>query len=199
MFKKYGRKTLLTLIFSCLFLVSSVFAGQDIKIIFNGEELKLDVAPVVQNQTTLIPLRHVFEAFGASVQWDGESQTITAEKDGIVIWLQLNNKIAKVGDKEVELLAAPIAIDGRTLVPLRFVSESFGAVTDWDPETKTITINTEAEESSTEESTEENAEEIVDEEVQEEQEVAEEAETEETEETEETVEEAEENVEEKTE
>ena len=141
MFQKYTKRTILALIISTLFLVSTVFAGQDIKIIFNGEELKLDVAPVVENDTTLVPLRHVFEAFGVSPEWDGANQTITAAKDDVVIWLQLNNKIAKIGDEEVELLAAPKAVDGRTLVPLRFISEAFGVSPVWDEATKTITIN----------------------------------------------------------
>jgi len=140
MFQKYTKRTILALIISTLFLVSTVFAGQDIKIIFNGEELKLDVAPVVENDTTLVPL-HVFEAFGVSPEWDGTNQTITAAKDDVVIWLQLNNKIAKIGDEEVELLAAPKAVDGRTLVPLRFISEAFGVSPVWDAATKTITIN----------------------------------------------------------
>lgn len=50
-----------------------------------------------------------------------------------------NNKIAKIGDEEVELLAAPKAVDGRTLVPLRFISEAFGVSPEWDGANQTIT------------------------------------------------------------
>lgn len=115
-------------------------ANQAVKIVFNGTELKLDIPAVVEDGTTLVPMRNVFEAFGVTPQWDGKTQSITAIKGDTTIWLQLNNKMSKVGDKQINLNVPPKIKNGYTLVPLRFISESLGITPDWDQETQTITI-----------------------------------------------------------
>jgi hypothetical protein len=137
MLKKYIKRVLLGLVSSCFLFASTLYGAQEIKIIFNEKELALNTPAVIENGTTLVPLRSVFEAFGVVPEWDGKTQTITAQKDDTVIWLQINNNVAKVGDKEVQLNVPAKTVNGYTLVPLRFISESFGVVPKWDGSTRT--------------------------------------------------------------
>ncbi len=103
-----------------------------IKVLLDGKEISMDVRPVIENGRTLVPLRAIFEALGARVSWDGSTKTATAVRDGTEIRLVIDSDAAlKNGEKK--RLDVPARIhDGRTLVPLRFVSEALGARVDWD-------------------------------------------------------------------
>lgn len=96
--------------------------------------------PPLENDRTLVPMRVIFEALGAQVEWDGETQTVTATKDGKTMRLQIDKNELYVGDEMVRLDTPPRLIEGNTLVPLRAVSESFGATVLWDDDTRLITI-----------------------------------------------------------
>ena len=94
----------------------------------------------LENDRTLVPMRVIFEALGAQVEWDGETQTVTATKDGKTMRLQIDKNELYIGDEMVRLDTPPRLIEGNTLVPLRAVSESFGATVLWDDDTRLITI-----------------------------------------------------------
>ena len=96
--------------------------------------------PPLENDRTLVPMRVIFEALGAQVEWDGETQTVTATKDGKTMRLQIDKNELYIGDEMVRLDTPPRLIEGNTLVPLRAVSESFGATVLWDDDTRLITI-----------------------------------------------------------
>ena len=107
-----------------------------------GEPVELLTAPVVIKGTTLLPLRFVGEkVVGAQVNWDSATKTVTIIKDGTEVSVTIGSKIAKVDGLELELLAAPIIENDTTLVPLRFISEAFNIVVDYDNTTKTITLD----------------------------------------------------------
>lgn len=108
----------------------------------NGKLLSLDVPPTIVEGRMLVPLRAIFEALGGSVAWDGATRTVTGTKGDTTVILQLDNNNAKVNGKDVTLDVAAIAVNGRTLVPLRFVSESLGAQVAWDGANKTAVITT---------------------------------------------------------
>lgn len=129
-----------------LFFTMPVFASEreKISIIMNGEELLMDQPPVIINGRTLVPFRAIFEAFGTQVSWDGETKTASAEKDGMSIKLVVNSNKAFVNNEEKELDVAPFALNGRTLVPVRFISETLGAKVSWDGENRMVNIETEA-------------------------------------------------------
>lgn len=112
----------------------------DIDVVLDDNILEFDVPPTSINGRTMVPLRIIFEALGAKVAWDGKTQTITGTKDNTVTVLKLNSKEAKVNGKIVLLDVAPVSINNRTLVPVRFISESLGANVDWDGTTKTVII-----------------------------------------------------------
>lgn len=123
--------------------VSATGTGQpfddSIKVVLNGRLLSFDVPPLIENGRTLVPLRVIFEALGATVQWDGATQTVTATKDDTKINLVIGGMAYK-NDQPVTLDVPAMIVNDRTLVPIRFVSESLGAVVAWDDATSTVVI-----------------------------------------------------------
>lgn len=111
-----------------------------IQVILNGAKLDFDVAPVILEGRTLVPLREIFNAMGVNVNWDGKNQIITAQSEGITINLPIGSKTPTVNNVIVPLDVPATIIGGRTLVPVRFISESSGAMVRWDESTKTIYI-----------------------------------------------------------
>lgn len=111
-----------------------------IKMVLNGRTLVSDVAPLIQNGRTLVPFRTIFEALGATVEWDEKTNTVAGYKGPSFVLLNLGSTKAWLTGKEVKIDVAPVAVSGRTMVPLRFVAESMGAKVDWVEETKTVVI-----------------------------------------------------------
>lgn len=103
-----------------------------VRVKLNGSDLKFGQMPVIKNGTTLVPLRSIFEALGITVEWDDETQTVTATKDDKVITLQIGNKTANLNGKDINLLTEPEIIGESTMVPVRFISESVGLNVSWD-------------------------------------------------------------------
>jgi|GEM_PF-5297636 len=112
------------------------------KVILNGTLLSFDVPPVIVNGRTLVPFRKILESLGAEVSWDQVSQTVTAVKDGTKIVLTIGRNTAYRNNSLFSLDVAPRIISGRTLVPLRFVSEALSARVDWNGTTRTASIYT---------------------------------------------------------
>lgn len=130
----------MTLIFS--FYTATVTAQpKEITVLYNNKKVVFDQPPVAESGRTLVPFRAVFEAMGADVDWIGESRTAVGVRGNTIIALQLGNNIANVNNKKITLDVPANAINGRTLVPLRFVAESLGALVDWDGNTRTVTID----------------------------------------------------------
>jgi len=132
----------------CLSLLAcgtySVLA-QDITVKINNTPVTFDVKPAIIKERVMVPLRAIFEALGAQVSWDGDNKTIYAAKDNLLIVLQIDNPIAFINsDKEITLDVAPVIVDSRTLVPVRFIAESLGADVKWDAATSTVIITTTA-------------------------------------------------------
>ena len=113
----------------------------------NGKSKDIDVAPFIEPSTgrTLVPIRFISEAFGAEVNWEPEFKVVTIILNGTTIKLQIGNKNAVVNGQTVKLDQPPIIKDNRTMVPIRFISEAFGATVKWFPETREIKITYENE------------------------------------------------------
>lgn len=111
----------------------------------NGAEQEIDpgrgTVPVLQNERTLVPVRAIIEAMGGSVNWDEETQTALLELNGDIITLTLGSQTAFFNETENTLDVAPISINDRTMLPIRFISESFRFSVEWDEDTQTITIS----------------------------------------------------------
>ena len=121
--------------FSCV-----AFAEDEIKIMLNGKALTMDQPPVIVDSRTLVPLRAIFEGLGATVTWDDSTKTATGIKDGKEIKITIDNTVAKVDGKDVTLDVPAQIISSRTMVPVRFISESLGCKVDWDGNTRTVII-----------------------------------------------------------
>lgn len=92
----------------------------------------------------MVPLRVITEAFGAKVDWDGDTQKITLTYPAVNIELQIGNIVATVNDHTETLLESPaLSENGVTMVPLRFISETFGATVGYDNDTQAILVTKE--------------------------------------------------------
>ena len=102
-------------------------------VIVDDQAIINDVAPVIRNDRTLVPIRVITEALGGQVAWNEAAKEVTLTVNGKEIKMTIGKVLEKYG-------VAPIIIGGRTFVPVRFVADELGAVTTWDDATKTVTI-----------------------------------------------------------
>jgi len=106
----------------------------------NGKTVALDTPPIIKDGRTLVPLRFISEAFGAEVAWDPVFQIIDITLGNDIIRLQIGKDFSSVNGKKFAMDTAPIIDHGRTMVPIRFVSEALNAEVLWNGETKTVTV-----------------------------------------------------------
>jgi hypothetical protein len=105
----------------------------------------LDSPPVIKNNRTLLPIRPIVEALGGTVSWDGTERKVTVSLGSTTIELWIGKNTARVNGTNTPIdstnsKVVPEIINGRTMLPLRFVTENLGCQLQWDPNTKTITI-----------------------------------------------------------
>ncbi|MBC8134381.1 MAG: copper amine oxidase N-terminal domain-containing protein [Fibrella sp.] len=138
-----NTKTVHTAIFAALVSTIPAWAQDPIAVSVNGDFVSFPgQVPIQQNGRTLVPLRGVLEKIGATVRYSGPTKTIVATKGETKIELTLGERTASVGGKEVNLDVPAQALNGTTLVPLRFVAESLGADVRFDGAVKVIAIRT---------------------------------------------------------
>lgn len=141
MFKRLSNILISILIASC-YLGLPAFGSGDIEVQVNGKRISFDVPPSVINGCTMIPARYTTEALGALVNWDSFTNTVIITNKDMLIKLPVNNPIATLNGQEVKLESPAVIIDGRTLVPTRFIAESLGAKVDWNADTRSVIIST---------------------------------------------------------
>ena len=118
------------------------FAQDEIKVIVNGEQVVFpDTNSVIVNGRTLVPVRAIFEKMGLEVDWDSQTRTVIGKKEGLVIKLPIDNKYANKNGEDIELDVPASIVEGRTMVPVRFIADSVEAKTNWDGENKTVLIS----------------------------------------------------------
>lgn len=115
-------------------------AASNISIYLNDAKQSYSNKAMIKNGVTLVPLRGIFEGLGANVNWNASNKTIDASKGSTKIWLKIGSKTTKVNGKSVTISVPAQIVNGSTLVPLRFISESLGAQVNWVPTTKTVKI-----------------------------------------------------------
>ncbi len=139
------KKTILTAFIALILLFSCMFAvhAQDdtISVYVNETELICDVAPYIESGRTMVPMRAIFEALDAVVEWEDATQTITANKYGKEIVLQIGSQTMTVNGTAQTLDVAPVIINSRTFVPLRAVSQALNASVEWFDFAKRAYIN----------------------------------------------------------
>lgn len=128
-------------------LISSfdVLANDDVSVFINKSEVISDVSASIINGRTIIPVRAISENLCLDVKWDAEEKKITLSGEDITAVMQVDNALATVykdkKEEKVTLDAPPVIINGRTLAPVRFVSELFGADVLWNGEAREVNIN----------------------------------------------------------
>lgn len=130
----------LCLVMMSIMMSTVVFASNDIKVAIDGEYVEFDVQPQLISDRTMVPLRAIFEALGAEVDWDESTQTVIAMKDDITVTATIGNTKMYIDDEERIMDVAPMLLNGRTLVPVRFVAEAFECDVDWDGEYSIVYI-----------------------------------------------------------
>lgn len=118
-------------------------AEQEIKLIVNGQKYFLNPKPYIKDNRSMVPMRRIFEILGAKVDWNEAQRSVTASQGSREIILHIGSTEAYCNGQVVKLDAAPEIMpeSGRTMVPLRFVSESLGCQVHWDDISHTITID----------------------------------------------------------
>ena len=117
-------------------------AASSIKLVVNGRTITPDAAPYIENNRTFVPIRFAAEPIGATADWDASSKTATITKGDNVIKIVIGSKTATINGVNTTLDAAAAVRNGRTFVPIRFVSEALDATVDWDSANQTVRITT---------------------------------------------------------
>lgn len=116
------------------------FGDVYVDVVHNGEAIEFDSRPVIVNDRTMVPVRFVTERLGSTVTWDGDAREVFIDHFGDVMVLGIDRPYAEINGEAKALDAPPFIKGDRTMVPLRFISENFGAAVSWDPETYTASI-----------------------------------------------------------
>jgi len=109
----------------------------------NGAEYTMDVAPYIKNDRTYMPVRYVAYVLGiddANILWDGVNQTVTLMKGDKVVQLTIGSKALLINGATITMDVAPEITSDRTMLPLRFVAQAFGATVSWDEATQTASL-----------------------------------------------------------
>ena len=137
----------LTIILVCSMSIPAFAADEGIRIFVNNEKVSFDVPPQTINGRTMVPMRAIFESLGAEVIYDAEERMIRAKKEDSVLVLPLQEKTAGLYDADTNTFIKSVGLDtpavirnGRTLVPIRAISDSFGYDVKWNQQTKTVSV-----------------------------------------------------------
>lgn len=124
-------KKIFPLLFSFILMTNIAFAT-GIKVFLNNNQIDLSGEAIMEKGRVLVPMRSIFETLGATVNWNAANNLVTASKGNIKIALQIGNKNMGYNGKLIPLDVAPKLVAGRTLIPIRVISESFGYKVNWD-------------------------------------------------------------------
>lgn len=133
--------TWMMILLACVY--SSVFAlaeEDSLSIYIDGEKLDPSVEPTIMNSRTFVPIRVIAEKWGATVGWNSKLQQVRITKDGTRMDLFIDRADAFVNKQTIYSDAPPVILEGRTMVPLRFVGELLGADIRYDAETRAVMV-----------------------------------------------------------
>ncbi|MCD1261342.1 copper amine oxidase N-terminal domain-containing protein [Paenibacillus athensensis] len=145
--KKWALTGLIVAMLGTLFSMTASAASKPptfVSVVVDGKKIGFpDVQAFIDaNGRTLVPVRFVAESLGAKVGWEAKTQSVPISRGDQSIVLTIGQNIVQVNGKAVTLDTKAILSGGRTLVPLRFVSEVLGAKVEWDNPTETVFIQT---------------------------------------------------------
>lgn len=129
------------LLISFLVLSLSIISVGAVDLYVDTNKVETDTPPAIIDGRTLVPVRAIFEAIGATVTWDGETRTATGIREDTTVSIQIENATAYVNGEEKTLDVPAQIINGRTMVPARFISESMGCAVSWYGDTQTVGVS----------------------------------------------------------
>ena len=125
-------------------MLPGAFASNDgINVIVDGNALQIaegDTRPFIEDGRTLVPMRAIFEALGATVEWDDATKTVTSASDNGSIEMTVGSDIIKINGVDTKVDVPAKIVGGRTVVPVRVISEGLNCKVIWSQETQTVTI-----------------------------------------------------------
>ena len=121
--------------------VSSFAMEKPVTVYIDGVMVQSDVSPIIVSDRVMLPIRSITEHIGGKVLWNDETKCVTLIKEDNLINLFVGNNAAFVNNEKVKLDVPALIIQGRTMVPVRFVSESFNMDVEWEDATKTVYIS----------------------------------------------------------
>lgn len=134
-------KILALLVFVMFFGVVNVAdAETSITVNIDSNPVSFDAEPRIIDGRTMVPVRAILEALGASVDWDSATRTVSATKGIKTISMVIGKKEISVGEKYMLMDVAPIIKENRTLIPARYAAEVFENTVKWDASTRTVDI-----------------------------------------------------------
>jgi hypothetical protein len=92
-----------------------------------------DVAPLIVDGYTMVPLRFIAEALDASVAWNGSTRTVTITQKTQTLTLT-------IGQASAGMPVAPQIVNDRTVVPVAYIARAFESTVNWYEETRTVEI-----------------------------------------------------------
>lgn len=138
------KKCVLIIVFILSTIVSfiKVESSPYITVKVNGTLVNfVDAQPFIDNNgRTLVPARFISETMGASIDWNEKAQTATIEKNLVKAIVKVNDKSVKVNDFLFEMDTKAIVKNDRLYLPVRYLSEMFGYIVNWDSSTSTISL-----------------------------------------------------------
>lgn len=123
--------------------VAALGSAQGITVRIDGQLVRFQgTQPQRVQGRVMVPLRGIFEALGANVEWVAATRTAIAQKGNVDLQITIGEPIAKVNAREILLDVPAAVIRGATMVPLRFIGEALGAEVEWEGATQTVKIAT---------------------------------------------------------
>ena len=110
-------------------------------VMMDGEYLGFDRTPVLENDRTLVPMRYLFEKLNMDVTWDEETRIATATRGNTEIAFTIDSPVAWVNGQQVTMDTQPLQLNWRTMIPIRFLSETLGYTVGWDDQNRIVTID----------------------------------------------------------
>lgn len=134
------RKIIVLTLVMLFFDLAIASADWPIELRYNGQRISSEVPPIIVNGTTLVPVRLISETLKYNVQWDSNSETVTIKNPDKKIIIPLNSYTANVNGDTIKLSVPAQSVNGRMMVPLRFIGESMGLEIVWDEANRLVNL-----------------------------------------------------------
>lgn len=117
-----------------------VFENRDVSVYVNGNEPSFDVPAQIIDGRTMVPVRAIFEAIGATVTWDDVTRTAISTKGDITVKITIGQYSINKNGADIAIDVPAQIVDSRTLVPVRAIAESFDCLVEWYEDTRTVRV-----------------------------------------------------------